>query len=64
MYETVECRCGQQARVVICGVGAYVNCTYCGAGTYMCETKEKAVRLFNEKNGGQKDGRNQLPEDI
>ena len=56
MYETVECRCGQQARVVICGVGAYVNCTYCGAGTYMCETKEKAVRLFNEKNGGQKDG--------
>ena len=51
MTEHIECDCGQQARVVVCGVGTYVNCPYCGAGTYMCETKEKAVKLFKEQEG-------------
>lgn len=56
MYEAIECGCGQQARIVICGVGTYVNCPYCGAGTYMCETREKAIQIFKENKGGQKNG--------
>lgn len=48
MYEKIPCACGQQARVVVCGVGAYIDCPYCGAGTYMCTTKEQAIQRFKE----------------
>lgn len=51
MYEAIECGCGQQARIVICGVGAYIHCTHCGRETYMCQTKEKAIELFKEQEG-------------
>lgn len=45
-YETIRCKCGNQARVVVCGVGCYINCPYCGEGTYMLTTKEDAIRKF------------------
>lgn len=48
-YETIICRCGKQARIVVCGVGCYINCPYCGAGTNMLTTKEDAVRIFKEE---------------
>lgn len=48
-YETIKCKCGHQARIVVCGVGCYIDCPYCGAGTYMCTTKEDAVRRFKEE---------------
>lgn len=48
-YETIQCRCGKEARVVVCGVGTYIACRYCGAGTYMCTTKEDAIKKFTEE---------------
>lgn len=52
MYEEIACSCGKQARVVVCGVGVYINCPYCGTGTYMCTTREQAIRMFKEKRDG------------
>lgn len=48
-YETIDCKCGNRARIVVCGVGTYIDCPYCGAGTYMCTTKEDAVKKFTEE---------------
>ena len=48
---TVRCTCGNEARVVVCGVGAYVSCPICGSGTYMCNSKEDAIKMFQETYG-------------
>lgn len=48
---TVRCACGNEARVVASGVGAYVRCHICGAGTYMCNDKEDAIKMFQETYG-------------
>ena len=53
-HETIKCKCGQQARIVVCGVGCYISCPYCGEGTYMCSTTEQALVMFKEK-GGEED---------
>ncbi len=47
----VRCTCGNEARVVVSGVGAYVRCPICGAGTYMCNNKEDAIKMFEETYG-------------
>lgn len=50
-YEHIECACGQQARIVVTGVGTYIHCPYCGAETCMQTTQEKAIREFEEQYG-------------
>ncbi len=50
-YEHIECACGQQARIVVTGVGTYIHCPYCGAETCMQTTKEQAIERFREKCG-------------
>ena len=47
----IRCVCGNEARVVASGVGAYVICHICGAGTYMCNDKEDAIKMFQETYG-------------
>lgn len=47
----IRCACGNEARVVASGVGAYVICHICGAGTYMCNDKEDAIKMFQETYG-------------
>lgn len=51
-YETIDCKCGNKARIVVCGVGTYIDCKYCGAGTYMCTTKEDAIKKCKEEQNG------------
>lgn len=48
-YEKIKCKCGKQARIVVCGVGTYIDCPYCGAGTNMRSTKEDAIKRFKEQ---------------
>lgn len=45
-YEQIRCKCGEQARIVECGVGTYIHCPYCEAQTYMCSKKEDAIERF------------------
>lgn len=53
-YKNIECKCGQQARIVESAVGTYIRCPYCEAGTYMCSTTEQALVMFKEE-GGEED---------
>lgn len=48
-YETIKCRCGEQARIVENGAGTYIHCPHCNAGTYMHTTKQDAIRCFQEE---------------
>ena len=48
-YEKVPCKCGEEARVVYCGVGIYIHCPNCGSDTPMQSTKTDALRCWNEK---------------
>ena len=50
-YKHIECKCGQQARIVESAVGTYIRCPYCEAGTYMCSTTEQALEKFKEIGG-------------
>ncbi len=51
-YEKLSCFCGEQARIVVSGVGTYIHCPFCQRYIYMCSTKEDAIRKFKEKYDG------------
>lgn len=48
-YEKIKCRCGRNARIVVCGVGCYIRCPYCEKSTYMCTTKSEAIKKWKMK---------------
>lgn len=47
-YDKVECSCGNDARVVICGVGCYIHCPHCDLSTHMTSDRETAEKRWKE----------------
>lgn len=47
-YDKIECSCGKDARVVICGVGCYIHCPYCDLSTHMTSNREAAEKRWKE----------------
>lgn len=60
-YEIIQCKCGENARIVTSMVGVYIRCPYCDKTTYMQNTKEDAVKLW-EKLFGEKEKKNMAVE--
>lgn len=47
-YETIQCKCGKNARIVESMVGVYVCCPFCNSTTYMQNSVKDAIALWEK----------------